>query len=89
MSDWVFLKQGKALDNHVYGPITAPTAEEAIRRLAEGEGLYEDSLLQRCGLELTPYLATKRGRYHAIPLDVWQRGTFDYTKTRGSEKVAT
>jgi hypothetical protein len=59
---------------HVYGPIEAPDPGAAVERLADGS---------------THYLATGRGRYHAIELRHWQAGTWDYTKGRGLEKVET
>lgn len=86
---WIILKQNGGRDLHTFGPVSAPTAEEAIRRLCEGEGRNEDSAVEfhKLGLDPPTYVPTKRGRYHAIPLGIWQDGTFDYTKTRGTEPV--
>lgn len=84
---WIVLKQEKDGSKRTFGPITAGSAEQAIRDLCEGRGENRDSLARQVGLVSRAYIATGRGRYHALPLSVWQDGTFDYTKTRGAERV--
>lgn len=89
-TEWIVLKQRRGgAEPAVYGPIEAPSAAEAIRRLAEGEGCsaWGREMAFRLGREPNYYLPTGRGRYHALPLQAWQAGTCDYTKTRGVEPV--
>ena len=57
----------------VHGPVEADTGSEAIVRLCTGQ---------------SKYVATKKGRYHAIPLAIWQGGCRDWTQTRGLEEVS-
>jgi len=57
----------------VHGPVEADTGDEAILSLCTGTGKY---------------VATKKGRYHAIPQAVWQQGCRDWTQTRGLEHVS-
>lgn len=69
---YIVVRQGASGAWTIRGPIAASSPEEAIVFLASG---------------FTKYLPAKRGRYHAIPLDVWQAGTFDWTQVRGIEPV--
>lgn len=68
---WVVVRQA-GIHSVNYGPIVAETAEAAVTLLTTGRSAYT---------------ATGRGRYHAIPLEVWRAGAFDYTKTRGAVEV--
>jgi hypothetical protein len=73
VNQYVVIKQVAEGRKQTYGPVTADSPVEAISLLASGNH--------------PRYIATGFGRYHAIPLDVWQDGTFDWTKARGPEAV--
>jgi len=69
---WIVLKQIAGGRYSIFGPITAESEQQACGDLARGD---------------TAYVAQERGRYFAIPLGIWQKGCFDFTKSRGVEAV--
>jgi hypothetical protein len=59
-------------DGATYGPVAARDPSAAVSLVASGTGRY---------------VAQGRGRYCAVRLAEWQAGVYDWTKTRGAEKV--
>lgn len=71
-TSYVVLKNEQAR-YRTFGPVQADSPVAAVAAVAEGRP--------------DGYVPQGRGRYVAVPLEIWQSGVFDYTKSRGVEKV--
>jgi hypothetical protein len=82
LMEWIVLKQdpGSFEAYSIFGPIVADDPRQACDDLARGHAGIRSFYGAQPG-----YIAQGPGRYFAIPLDDWQDGAFDFTKTRGTQ----